>query len=241
VFDVFVAVDLSGGHVVRLLRGDPAAATVYGDDPVATAVSWERRGARWLHVVDLDAALGAPTSNAATVRGILDAVSIPVQVAGGVRSHEAVAGWLGAGATRVVLGTRALDEAFLAEAVARHGDGIVAAVDARAGMVQVAGWQASSALRTDEVLARLAAAGTPRVLFTDIGRDGTLEGPNLPAILEVLAATPMGVIASGGVAALPDVEALRNLGDPRLEGVIVGRALYSGALRLEDALDTVGP
>jgi phosphoribosylformimino-5-aminoimidazole carboxamide ribotide isomerase len=241
VFDVFVAVDLSGGSVVRLLRGDPSAATVYSDDPVATAVSWERRGARWLHVVDLDAALGTPTSNTALVRGILDAVSIPVQVAGGVRSHEAVAEWLDAGATRVVLGTRALDEAFLVEAVARHGEGIVAAVDARDGMVQVAGWQASSALTTGEVLSRLAAAGTPRVLFTDIGQDGTLEGPNLPAISEVLAATPMGVIASGGVAALRDVEALQSLGHPRLEGVIVGRALYAGALRLEDALGKVGP
>jgi phosphoribosylformimino-5-aminoimidazole carboxamide ribotide isomerase len=239
VFDIFVAIDLVGGRVVRLLRGDPEAATVYSEDPVATAAGWQERGATWLHVVDLEGAIGGEPANAAVMRAIIEAVDVPVQVAGGIRSLAAIEAWLDAGAARVVVGTRALDEAFLSEAVGRFGRGLVAAVDARNGMVQVAGWQASSSLTTVEVLARLSGAGVARILFTDIGRDGTLEGPNLPAIREVLAASGMGLIASGGVAGLADVEALLSLRDPRLEGIIVGKALYSGSLAMEEALAAV--
>lgn len=235
-FDIFVAIDLVGGRVVRLLRGDPEAATVYSEDPVATAIGWQERGATWLHVVDLEGAIGGVAANADVMRAIVEAVDVPVQVAGGIRSRAAIEAWLAAGAARVVVGTRALDEAFLPEAVANFGPALVAAVDARNGMVQVAGWQESSSLTTREALARLSEAGVARILFTDIGRDGTLEGPNLPAIREVLAASGMGLIASGGVAGLADVETLLSIGDPRLEGVIVGKALYSGSLALEDAL-----
>lgn len=238
-FDIFVAIDLSGGRVVRLLRGDPAASTVYSEDPVATARQWQERGASWLHVVDLDGAIGGEAANRAVMHAIIGAVEIPVQVAGGVRSLEAVGDWLDVGAARVVVGTRAIEESFLAEAVPRFGQGLVAAVDSRNGMVQVAGWQESSSLSTGEVLSLLAAAGMPRILFTDIGRDGTLEGPNLPAIREVLAASDMGLIASGGVAGLADVETLLSIGDPHLEGVIVGRALYARSMALEDALAAV--
>ena len=238
-FDIFVAIDLVGGRVVRLLRGDPEAATVYSEDPVATALAWRERGATWLHVVDLEGAIGGQAANAAVMRGIIEAVDVPVQVAGGIRSLSAIEAWLAAGAARVVVGTRAIEEAFLSEAVPRFGQGLVAAVDARNGMVQVAGWQESSSLTIGEVLGRLSGAGVPRILFTDIGRDGTLEGPNLPAIREVLAASGMGLIASGGVAGLADVETLLSLRDPRLEGVIVGKALYSGSLALEDALAAV--
>ena len=238
-FDIFVAIDLVGGHVVRLLRGDPEAATVYSKDPVATAAGWQERGATWLHVVDLEGAIGGEAANAAVMREIIEAVDVPVQVAGGIRSLAAIEAWLVAGAARVVVGTRAVEEAFLSEAVPRFGEGLVAAVDARNGMVQVAGWQASSSLTIEEVVARLSGAGVARILFTDIGRDGTLEGPNLPAIRGVLAASNMGLIASGGVAGLADVETLLSLGDPRLEGVVVGKALYSGSLALEDALAVV--
>jgi phosphoribosylformimino-5-aminoimidazole carboxamide ribotide isomerase len=238
-FDIFVAIDLVGGRVVRLLRGDPKAATVYSEDPVATAAGWQERGATWLHVVDLEGAISGEAANASVMRAIVETVEVPVQVAGGIRSLAAIEAWLAAGAARVVVGTRALDDAFLPEAVARFGAALVAAVDARYGMVQVAGWQESSSLTTGEALARLAGAGVARILFTDIGRDGTLEGPNLPAIRDVLAASGMGLIASGGVAGLADVEALLSLGDPRLEGVIVGKAMYSGSLALEDALAAV--
>ncbi|MEA2587922.1 MAG: phosphoribosylformimino-5-aminoimidazole carboxamide ribotide isomerase [Actinomycetota bacterium] len=238
-FDVFVAIDLVGGRVVRLLRGDPEAATVYSEDPVAMAREWQERGATWLHVVDLEGAISGEPANAGVMRGIIEAVDVPVQVAGGIRSLDAIDAWLAAGAARVVVGTRAIEEAFLSEAVPRFGQGLVAAVDARDGMVQVGGWQASSSLTTGEVVSRLSGAGVPRMLFTDIGRDGTLEGPNLTAIRDVLAASGMGLIASGGVAGLGDVETLLSLGHPRLEGVIVGKALYSGSLVLEDALAAV--
>ncbi|HEU5002763.1 MAG TPA: HisA/HisF-related TIM barrel protein [Actinomycetota bacterium] len=234
-FTIFVAIDLSGGRVVRLLRGDPAAATVYGEDPVATARSWQDGGATFLHVVDLDGAIRGQPANAAVIEQILRSVDIPVEVAGGIRSVEAIGRWLDAGAARVCVGTRAIDEEFLDAALGRYGDGVVAAMDARGGTVQVAGWQSSSALSTGEVLGRLARAGAPRVLFTDIGRDGTLEGPNLDATREVLDAG-MGVIASGGVSGVGDIEALVGLGHPRLEGVVVGKALYSGAVTLADAL-----
>jgi phosphoribosylformimino-5-aminoimidazole carboxamide ribotide isomerase len=173
------------------------------------------------------------------MRAIIEAVDVPVQVAGGIRSLDGIEAWLAAGAARVVVGTRAVEEAFLSQAVPRFGEGLVAAVDARDGLVQVAGWQASSSLTTSDVVSRLSEAGAARILFTDIGRDGTLEGPNLTAIGDVLAASAMGLIASGGVAGLPDVETLLSLGHPRLEGVIVGKALYSGSLALEDALAAV--
>lgn len=234
-FTIFVAIDLSGGRVVRLLRGDPAAATIYSEDPVATARTWQEAGATFLHVVDLDGAIQGRPGNAAVVERILAAVDIPVEVAGGIRSLEAIGRWLDAGAARVCVGTRAIEEEFLDAALGRFGDGVVAAVDARGGTVQVAGWQSSSALTTGEVLDRLVRAGAPRVLFTDIGRDGTLEGPNLGATREVLGAG-MGVIASGGVSGVADIEALVGLRHPGLEGVVVGRALYSGALTLADAL-----
>ena len=239
-FTIFVAIDIKGGRVVRLLRGDPAAATVYGEDPVATAAAWQHQGAGYLHVVDLDAAIGGAPPNTAVVKGIVTDVGVPVEVAGGIRSLEAIDAWLAAGAARVCIGTKALDPAFLGAALDAFGrDRIVAAVDARDGLVQVAGWQESSALATGEVIARLAGAGVARVLFTDIGRDGTLEGPNLAATKEVLSAG-IGVIASGGVSGVGDVEALVALGDPLLEGVVVGRALYSGALALSDALAAAG-
>ena len=235
-FTIFVAIDIKGGQVVRLLRGDPGAATVYGSDPVATARSWQEQGATYLHVVDLDGAIGGAPPNAAVVGRIVEQVGVPVEVAGGIRSLEGIDAWLAAGASRVCIGTKALDAGFMASALERFGaDRIVAAVDARDGFVQVAGWQESSALATGEVVARLAGVGVARVLFTDIGRDGTLEGPNLAATKEVLSAG-IGVIASGGVSGAADVEALVALADPLLEGVVVGRALYSGALPLAGAL-----
>jgi phosphoribosylformimino-5-aminoimidazole carboxamide ribotide isomerase len=241
VFTVFVAVDVSGGRVVRLTRGDPAAATVYGEDPAATARGWQDAGARFLHVVDLDAAITGESANGGVIRRVLEAVEIPVQVAGGIRSLEAAEAWLTAGAARVCVGTRAVEEEFLAAALARFGDRVVAAVDARGGTVQLAGWREASSLTIREAVGRLSDAGVARILFTDIGRDGTLEGPNLPAIEAVLdAAGPMGVIASGGVARLADVEALVPLAPRGLEGVIVGRALYAGALDLGDALAASG-
>lgn len=239
-FTVFVAVDLAGGRVVRLVRGDMADATVYGDDPVEVALGWEAAGAGWLHVVDLDGATAGEPRNAPAVRRILGAVRVPVQVSGGVRSVAAAETWLDAGARRVVAGTRALDPAFLAEAVPRLGDALVAAVDAREGRVRVSGWTRASDLSPVEAARRLAEAGVARLLFTDIGRDGTLAGPNVTATAEVLEAAGVPVIASGGVGSEEDVRALAALAPRGLEGVVVGKALYSGALTLDRALAAAG-
>ena len=234
--ELLVAIDLAGGQVVRLTRGEMAAQTVYGDDPAAIARGWEERGARWLHVVDLDGATTGEQANAAAVEQILGAVTIPVQVAGGIRSMEAIARWADLGAARVCLGTRSLDEGFLREALAEFGDLLVASIDSRGGEVQVAGWLEASGSATEEVVRRVAGAGVARLMFTAIDRDGTLEGPDFSAIERVLAVSPVPVIASGGVGAAAHLARLAALAPLGVEGVVVGKALYSGAVELEDAL-----
>jgi phosphoribosylformimino-5-aminoimidazole carboxamide ribotide isomerase len=234
--ELLVAIDLAGGRVVRLTRGEMAAQTVYGDDPAAIASGWQDRGARWLHVVDLDGATTGEQANAGAVEQILRAVTIPVQVAGGIRSMDAIARWADLGATRVCLGTRSLDEGFLREALVAFGDLLVASVDSRAGEVQVAGWLEGSGAATEEIVGRVAEAGVARLMFTAIDRDGTLEGPDFAAIERVLAVSPVPVIASGGVGAAAHLSRLAGLAPRGVEGVVVGKALYSGVLELEEAL-----
>ncbi|HEY8200806.1 MAG TPA: HisA/HisF-related TIM barrel protein, partial [Actinomycetota bacterium] len=179
--ELLVAIDLAGGRVVRLTRGEMAAQTVYGGDPAAIARGWQERGTRWLHVVDLDGATTGEQANAAAVEQILRAVTIPVQVAGGIRSMEAIDRWAGLGAARVCLGTRSLDHGFLREALEAFGDLLVASIDSRAGEVQVAGWLRGSGEATGDVVRRVAGAGVARLMFTAIDRDGTLEGPDFAA------------------------------------------------------------
>jgi len=227
---VIPAIDLREGRVVRLRRGDPGTATVYGDDPVAVARRFEEGGARRLHVVDLDAALGEGDNRDAIV-AICRAVHARVQVGGGVRSVAAAKELLAAGAARVVLGTRAaLDPAFVREAVAAAGDRVIVALDVRAGRIRVAGWREEGP-PLEEALAALDAAGAPRFLVTAIDADGVLAGPDLELHRAVLARTERPVLASGGVRGADDVRALAELG---VEGVVVGRALYEGTLRLEE-------
>lgn len=231
--EVYVAIDVAGGKVVRLLRGDPEHTTVYRDDPVETAAGWEAQGAEWLHVVDLDGAIaGRPQDS---IGKILEAVTIPVQVSGGVRSVEAIDGWLTKGAARVVIGTKALDGKFLSRALAEFGPRIVAAVDAKGGLLRVSGWQEEIEERAVDVAKRLADTGVARLMFTDIDRDGTLSGPNFEAIEELLDVVDVPVIAGGGVATEADVARLTSLATRGLEGIIIGKALYSGSLALEAA------
>jgi phosphoribosylformimino-5-aminoimidazole carboxamide ribotide isomerase len=225
------AIDLRGGHAVRLTRGDPEAETVYADDPVAVARRFEAEGAVLLHVVDLDAALGTG-DNREVVARICRAVSVPVQTGGGLRSLEAVEAALNAGAARAVLGTAAArDPEFVREAVARHGDRIVVAVDVRDGQVMVRGWR-EPAGELEAVVRLLAEAGAPRFLVTSIAVDGTLAGPDVALYRRVLALTDRPVLASGGV---HDAGDLRGLGATGVEGAIVGKALYEGTLTLRDA------
>ncbi|GBC87131.1 Phosphoribosyl isomerase A [bacterium HR12] len=229
---VIPAIDLRGGRCVRLFRGDVAAETVYDADPVEVAERFQAEGARRLHVVDLDAARGEG-SNRAIVREICRAVQIPVQLGGGIRTLDAVFAALEDGAARAILGTAAaLDPGFVEEAVGHVGDRVLVAVDVRDGRVATHGWR-DLGPRVEEVIPALTAAGAPRFLVTSIQRDGTMDGPDLPLYERVVQLTDRPIIASGGVRIADDVRALRELG---LEGVVVGKALYVGTLRLEEVV-----
>lgn len=231
---VLPAIDLRAGRCVRLLRGDPAAETVYGNDPAAVAAAFQREGASMLHVVDLDAALDSGSdNNREAVHAVCSSVDVPVQVGGGMRTLADVAAVLELGAARVVLGTAAVREpAFVGAAVARFGERIVVAVDVRDGAVMVRGWREAGGMLED-VVAALDAAGAPRYLATSIGVDGTQEGPDLGLYGRLRSLTDRPVLASGGVSGVEDLRALAALG---VEGVVVGRALYEGTLRLSEAL-----
>ncbi|HZP89393.1 MAG TPA: 1-(5-phosphoribosyl)-5-[(5-phosphoribosylamino)methylideneamino]imidazole-4-carboxamide isomerase [Actinomycetota bacterium] len=229
---VIPAIDLRGGRCVRLFRGDPSAETVYDSDPVAIARAFEADGARRLHVVDLDAALGSG-SNREVVVAICRNVAVPVQLGGGLRSIESVERALADGAARAILGTAAiLDPGLVAEAVRRFGDRIAVAVDVRDGRLALHGWR-DRGPRVEEAARVLRDAGVPRLVVTAVERDGTMDGPDLSLYERVLALTDRPVIASGGVRKAEDVHALRDLG---LEAVVVGKALYAGTLHLSEVV-----
>ena len=235
--EVIPAIDLLGGRCARLVQGDYDRELLYSGDPVAIALRWQDEGATRLHVVDLDGAREGRPVNGETVRAIIEAVAVPVQVAGGVRDLAAVDGWLKAGADRVVLGTAAIrDHDLAAAAVHAHGDRIVVSIDARDGVVATEGWTEAKGPREEELLPALAAAGVRRFVYTDIARDGTLTSPNFEAVDAFVRATDAAVIAAGGVAEAAHLVRLAELG---VEAAIVGRALYDGGLHLPDALAAV--
>ncbi len=243
-FEVIPAIDLRGGRAVRLYQGDYTRETVYGDDPVAVACAWAAAGAPRLHVVDLDGARAGAPQHLAVLAAIAEAVPIPVEFGGGLRTREAAEAALAAGAARVIVGTAAIEAPALAQALAQAlGERFVLGVDARDGRVATRGWLSHSEITATELVARARAWGVRRIIYTDIARDGTLTEPNYAGLAAVLAAAaaPAGgpalrVIASGGVARVDHLRRLRALG---AEGAIVGKALYDGALRLADALAAV--
>jgi len=238
---VYPAIDLRGGRCVRLTEGDFARETVYGDDPVAMARRWETAGARWLHVVDLDGARAGGSVQSEIVGRICRAVAIPVQVGGGLRDAAAVRTVLDAGAARAILGTVAVrDPALCAEICRTFAGRIAVGIDARDGLVRVAGWEEGSAVHATELAREVAARGAAAIIYTDISRDGTEWGPNLEDTRTVARAAGIPVIASGGVGALAHVAAAAALAGDGVAGVIVGRALYTGAVTLEDALRVAG-
>ena len=238
-FEVIPAIDLRGGKCVRLFQGDFARETVYGDDPAAMARRWRGEGTGRLHVVDLDGARTGIQVNLAAVMAVVEAAGTPVQAGGGVRSLETVEALLAVGVSRVVIGTAAVeDEAFVAEALGRYGDAIVIGVDARDGMAATWGWEQQKPVTAADLIARMRALGAARFVYTDISRDGALTGPNVEALRGAIdAASPAPVIASGGVAT---AEHVANLAKTGAEGVIIGRALYTGDLSLGDALAAAG-
>ena len=234
---LFPAIDLKDGRCVRLERGEMAAATVFNDDPAAQAKTFEEQGFGYLHVVDLNGAFAGKPVNAAGAEAILKAVTIPVQLGGGIRDLGTIEAWLGRGIRRVILGTVALRNPDLVrEACRRFAGRIVVGIDARGGRVAVEGWAETSELPALEMARRYADAGVAAIIHTDIDRDGVLKGLNLPATAELARSTSIPVIASGGLAGLDDVKALLKPEYSLLEGAIAGRALYDGRLDAAAAL-----
>lgn len=231
------AIDLKDGRCVRLVQGRRDRETRYSDDPLGVARRWVEGGARRLHLVDLDGAFGEESPNRAIVRKLLDAVEVPCQVGGGLRDPETVGAVLRAGAQAAIIGTAGVREpGFLGRCVERHGaDSVIAGVDCREGRVVVQGWEQDTDLTLDSWLGRLEELGVQRIVYTDVGRDGTEEGPNLDGLKRVLDGFAHRVVASGGVGSLEHLEALAGLEHPRLEGVIVGKALYEGTFTVDEA------
>jgi phosphoribosylformimino-5-aminoimidazole carboxamide ribotide isomerase len=227
---LFPAIDIQASRAVRLRQGRFDEETVYADTPLAAAHAWAEAGARYLHVVDLDGArIGAP-QHLGELRRIVEALDVPVQFGGGLRSYEAVRVALETGPDRIVLGTAALRDPELVDAALELGgpERVVVGVDVRGGRVSVAGWTEETNLAPEEVVGRLEERGVRAFVYTDADRDGMLAGPDLEGLRRVASEAGGGVIASGGVGSLDDLAALRDLGLPNLEGVIVGKALYEG-------------
>lgn len=231
------AIDLRGGLCVRLEQGDPARQRVFGADPVAMARRWVEAGAQMLHVVDLDGAFAGGPKQLDQLAAIAGAVPVPVEFGGGLRQLEHVEAAIAAGAARVVVGTRALEAAFLEELVGRFGaDRVVAGLDARGDTVAIAGWQASGGVSLDEAAQRVRRCGVRLALFTQVERDGTLSGPDFSRIRRLLG-SGMGVLASGGITTAEDIRQLAALTPQGLAGAVLGRAIYDGGLTLEAALE----
>lgn len=238
-FTLYPAVDIRDGRAVRLVQGRAQAETVYDDDPVAAAKRFAAGGAQWLHVVDLDAAFSGEPRNRRLVADIVEATGIPVQASGGIRSMADLDDSFAYGASRVVIGTLALEEpAFVAAAVAEHGDKVAVGLDAEGQTLKARGWTTASG-DLFAALHRFTLMGVGRFVFTDISRDGMLRGPNVERLRAVAEATTARVTASGGVSSLDDLRALRAA-HPRVDAAIVGKALYAGRFSVAEALEAVG-
>ena len=232
---LFPAVDIRGGRCVRLTEGRFDQETVYADDPAAAALTWEQAGAEYVHVVDLDGALAGAPKNRDAVRAIRKTLSVPFQLGGGIRTLTAIESWLSEGVNRVILGSIAVKKPELvAEACKLYGDKIVVGIDARNGVVAVDGWGESGDLAAEELARRMKVVGVERFIFTDISRDGTLTGVNVEATEALAEASGAKVIASGGVSGIEDIRRLQQA--KGIEGVVIGKALYTGALSLAEAL-----
>jgi phosphoribosylformimino-5-aminoimidazole carboxamide ribotide isomerase len=234
---LYPAIDLKDGRCVRLERGEMAQATVFSDDPAAQARTFAGQGFGWLHIVDLNGAFAGRPVNASAVEAILGAVSIPVQLGGGIRDLATIDMWLSKGVRRVILGTAAVKDPPLVRQACRQFPGrIVVGIDARGGRVAVEGWAKTSEITAIELARRFEDAGVAAIVYTDIDRDGVLQGLNLPATAELARATSIPVIASGGLADIEDVRGLLQPEYAILQGVIAGRALYDGRLDAREAL-----
>ncbi|MBA2455165.1 MAG: bifunctional 1-(5-phosphoribosyl)-5-((5-phosphoribosylamino)methylideneamino)imidazole-4-carboxamide isomerase/phosphoribosylanthranilate isomerase PriA [Nocardioidaceae bacterium] len=235
--ELLPAVDVAGGEAIRLVRGELGTQTTYGD-PLEAALAWQAQGARWIHLVDLDAAFGRG-SNASLLARVVARLDIAVELSGGIRDDASLLAALSTGCRRVTLGTAALERPeWCAQVVAEHADRIAVGLDVRGRSLTARGWTRESG-DLFEVLERLDADGCARYVVTDVMRDGTLQGPNLDLLRSVCAATTRPVVASGGISSLADLRALADLAPLGVEGAIVGKALYAGSFSLPDALDAL--
>lgn len=234
---VIPAIDLKDGRCVRLMQGKMDRETVYSENPAETACHWEGLGAELLHLVDLDGAVEGRPRNLAQIRDIIHSLSIPVEVGGGIRSMETIDSYLNTDVQRVVIGTRAVEDPdFLGEACRRFPGRIVAGIDAKNGYVAVRGWTDVTARRAVDLSLEMEALGVSAVIFTDIQRDGMQTGPNIESTKALAESVEIPVIASGGISSLGDIEALMKIEHCGVTGAITGRALYTGALDLKEAI-----
>ncbi|HEY4465492.1 MAG TPA: bifunctional 1-(5-phosphoribosyl)-5-((5-phosphoribosylamino)methylideneamino)imidazole-4-carboxamide isomerase/phosphoribosylanthranilate isomerase PriA [Streptosporangiaceae bacterium] len=233
------AVDVADGQAVRLVQGAAGTETGYGD-PMEAALAWQRAGAEWIHLVDLDAAFGRG-SNADLLGKVVRRLDVAVELSGGIRDDDSLAGALATGCARVNIGTAALENpGWIRSVIARHGDRVAVGLDVRGTRLAARGWTAEGG-DLYETLDRLDADGCARYVVTDVTKDGTLRGPNLDLLREVCARTARPVVASGGVSSLADLRAIAALAPDGVEGAIVGKALYAGSFTLEEALAAVAP
>ncbi len=235
---IFPAIDIRAGRCVRLVEGRLDRETVYFDDPAAVAKVWQDKGARWLHVVDLDGSFSGSPQNIEVVKRIRENISIPMQLGGGIRDLETIEQLLGIGVNRVILGTVAIkNPGLVADAVDRFGeDSIVLGLDARDGKVAIEGWDITSEKSAVDLALDMKIVGIKRIIYTDIARDGTLKGVNIEAVKEMARKTGVLVIASGGVSTLDDLREIKKLAGYGVEGAIMGKSLYEKTVSLEDAL-----
>jgi phosphoribosylformimino-5-aminoimidazole carboxamide ribotide isomerase len=238
---VIPAIDLKGGKCVRLFQGDLARATIYGDDPVSMAERWQAEGATWLHLVDLDGAVAGAPAHLEVLRRVAAKLTIPIEFGGGIRTLASARTVFSAGAARLILGTAALESPELVDQVAREFPGrVYVALDARDGRVATRGWTETSDVPAADAAHDCERRGAAGFLFTDISRDGTERGVNVEATAALAEAVGLPVIASGGVASLDDVRALRKVEARGVAAVIIGRALYTGTVRLREAIEAAG-
>ncbi len=241
---VIPAIDIKDGQVVRLLKGQVEQTTVYSDDPVAIAKKWQGCGAQWLHVVDLDAAMtGTQASqNFEVISRIATAVQIPIQLGGGIRNKYDIARYLSSGVSRIILGTKAVENReFLKEVLEEWKGQIVVSIDCMDGKVAHHGWKELSNIQAVDFAKELKGFGLECLIYTDISRDGTLSGPNVAGLTQILDSVNMSVIASGGIGSMEDIKALLELESRGLWGVITGKAIYEGKIDLREAINLCSP
>lgn len=237
--NLYPAIDLYQGRVVRLVKGDYNQETVYSDNPAEKAREWESAGAKWIHVVDLEGAKSGVPANLESLKAICNAVSCSVEFGGGLRSLEQIEAVLKAGVKRAIVGTKALDEVMLHQMLERFGDAVAVSLDTKDGLVRTDGWIEGSGQELHSVIKRLNETRLKTIIYTDIHRDGMLQGPNMEGLMQVLEWAKANVILSGGIARIEDIEACAQIRNANFDGVIIGKALYEKKFQLQDAVQLI--